>query len=50
MIRQGQDPQTFRKLKSFVEANGQIANIVEKEKFGSYTLNSGRLGKLVSIL
>jgi hypothetical protein len=48
MIQRGQDPKIFKKIKSFMEANEQLENIVEEEKFGPYNKNSGRVSQIVS--
>ncbi|RIA87701.1 S-adenosyl-L-methionine-dependent methyltransferase [Glomus cerebriforme] len=46
MHQQGQDPNIAGRIKLFMEANGQIENIVQEEKFGSYSKDSGRLSEI----
>ncbi|CAI2185454.1 6682_t:CDS:2, partial [Funneliformis geosporum] len=46
MIENGQDPHIITKLRSFMETNGQLEDIVREEKFGPYDKSAGRLSQL----
>ncbi len=48
MGENGQDVHVNEKLQSFLEANGQVEDIVRKDLIIPYGKSSGRIGEIVS--